>query len=390
MNKKNFLELIDRYLAGKASLEEEQLLLNFFESFQSDMNWDEKLLGARQDLEDKMLARLQDAVHNQSFIESQRKIINFSLVKYVAAAMVVVALISGITIYSISNKIVKQNLAASKKPTVKQDVAPGTNTAILTLSNGAKFVLNHVKNGILLKSGRVSIRKTKEGQLIYVVDAAKHDKEDMQIAYNTISTPTGGQYQVILPDGTKVWLDAASSLKFPTAFKGNERTVDLTGEAYFEVTKNAAMPFNVRVNNITVRVLGTHFNIMAYSNEGAIKTTLLEGSVQLTTGKKSNILKPGQQGVVSKNGEIAVLEVDASQAVAWKNGFFKFDRSNIEEIMNQLSRWYNINVVYEGKIPDDEFVGKIQRSAKLSQVLHILELSDVHFRIEDKKVIVTP
>jgi len=390
VNKKNFLELIDRYLAGKASLEEEQLLLNFFESFQSDMNWDEKLLGARQDLEDKMLARLQDAVHNQSFIESQRKIINFSLVKYVAAAMVVVALISGITIYSISNKIVKQNLAASKKPTVKQDVAPGTNTAILTLSNGAKFVLNHVKNGILLKSGRVSIRKTKEGQLIYVVDAAKHDKEDMQIAYNTISTPTGGQYQVILPDGTKVWLDAASSLKFPTAFKGNERTVDLTGEAYFEVTKNAAMPFNVRVNNITVRVLGTHFNIMAYSNEGAIKTTLLEGSVQLTTGKKSNILKPGQQGVVSKNGEIAVLEVDASQAVAWKNGFFKFDRSNIEEIMNQLSRWYNINVVYEGKIPDDEFVGKIQRSAKLSQVLHILELSDVHFRIEDKKVIVTP
>lgn len=387
MDKKEFLQLIDRYLAGKASLDEEQLLLNFFDSFQSDMEWDEKLLGARQALEDKMLKRLQDAIATPA-VERRHKIISLASIKYIAAAVIILA--CGMVVYNTLNKPVKQPFAANKQPNVKQDVDPGTNKAILTLSNGSKFVLDHVKNGVLLKNGHISIKKAKDGQLIYSVNKTKQDDAAPTITYNTVSTPIGGQYQVILPDGTQVWLDAASSLKFPTVFKGNERTVDLTGEAYFEVTKNAAMPFIVKVDDMQVRVLGTHFNIMAYTNEADIRTTLLEGSIQLTSGQKSNVLKPGQQGVVNKSGNIEVLDVDAEQAIAWKNGYFEFNRSSIQEIMNQLSRWYDTKVTYEGQIPDDEFVGKIQRNVKLSQVLHILELSNVHFRIENKNIIVTP
>jgi transmembrane sensor len=388
VDKKEFLQLIDRYLAGKATLDEEQLLLNFFDSFQHDMQWSEEVLGAKQALEDKMLKRLHDAIAFKPVARYKHKTIGS--LKYALATMVILLLAGDLVFYKFSDKPVKQQLAAIHKPAVKHDVDPGTNQAILTLSNGTKLVLNRVKNGILLKSGHISIKKAKDGQLIYTVEKEKRKDNSPLITYNTVSTPNGGQYQVILPDGTKVWLDAASSLKFPTAFAGNERTVELSGEAYFEVTKNAAMPFNVKVNNMRVRVLGTHFNIMAYANEANIKTTLLEGSVQLTSGNKSNVLKPGQQGVVAKDGQIEVRNVDTEQAIAWKNGFFEFDRSNIQEIMNQLSRWYDTNVAYEGKVPDDEFVGKIERGAKLSQVLHILELSNVHFRIEDKKIIVTP
>jgi ferric-dicitrate binding protein FerR (iron transport regulator) len=192
-----------------------------------------------------------------------------------------------------------------------------------------------------------------------------------------------------LPDGSRVWLNSASSLKFPTAFTGSERDVELIGEGYFEVARNKAKPFNVKVKDINVAVLGTHFNIMAYNDEAAVKTTLLEGLVRLTHGNVTDMLKPGQQGVINDKG-IKIIDVDTDEAVAWKNGFFEFDRVSIQDIMKQLSRWYGTEVTYEGKIPDDEFVGKISRDVKLSQVLHILELSHVRFRIENKKIIVTP
>jgi ferric-dicitrate binding protein FerR (iron transport regulator) len=192
-----------------------------------------------------------------------------------------------------------------------------------------------------------------------------------------------------LPDGSKIWLNAASSLKFPTAFTGSQRDVELTGEAYFEVAKNPSKPFMVNVNALKVKVLGTHFNINAYSDEDDIKTTLLEGSVRLASGNSHNLLKPGEQGIV-KGNNIRVIEVDAERTAAWKNGFFDFNRASIRDIMKQLSRWYNIEVVYNGKVSDDEFMGRIERNVKLSQVLHVLELSHVHFKVEDKKITVSP
>jgi len=384
LNQKEFRTLIDKYLAGNASVEEEQLLLNFFDSFQSGKEWNEDAFGAKQQLENKMLSRLQNAVTQTN--SNNRKIFSIPMFKYVAAAAIFLAAICSIFYYSI-NRQTKKAFAVNK-PAITHDVNPGGNKATLTLSNGSTYVLDSAKNGIVAKSGKVNIKKEKDGQIIYTADG-DHTTTD-EVAYNTMSTKAGGQYQVLLADGTKVWLNSSSSLKYPTTFKGNQRSVELTGEAYFEVAKNAAMPFIVKVNDMQVKVLGTHFNIMAYADEAAVKTTLLEGSVKLSIGQTSNILKPGQQGVVNRNGQIKIVEVDAEQAVAWKNGYFEFDRSNIQEIMSQLSRWYDTKVTYEGKVPDDEFVGRIERSVKLSQVLHILELSHVHFKIENKNIIVTP
>jgi transmembrane sensor len=387
VTKPEFLQLIDKYLAGQASIEEEQLLLNFFDSFQSDIEWDETLFGVKQKLEDKMLGRLQAAIKDDA---TNRQQVGGTLpLKRIAAVITGFVLMASVILYAIK-KPVQQPVLAANQQAVKFDAEPGSNKAILTLADGSKLVLDAAKNGVLAKAGHISIKKTQNGQLVYLTERTKSTDADAPLAYNTISTPVGGQYQVILPDGTKVWLNASSSLKYPTIFKGRQRVVELTGEGYFEVAKNARMPFSVKANNTEVKVLGTHFNVMAYNNEPAMKTTLLEGSIQLSSGAVNNVLTPGQQGVVNKTGAIKVVEVDAEQSVAWKNGYFDFKRSDIHEIMNQLERWYDIDVSYTGDMPDDEFVGKIKRSAKLSQVLRILQLSHVHFKMEEKKIIVTP
>lgn len=384
MDQQEFRRLIEKYLDGNASKEEEEQLLNFFNSFQSDEGWDETLLGNKQQLEDKMLGRLQNAVSRP---DDQHGIIRLLSFKRVAAAVIFLLTMSSV-VYFVCKKTAQQPLAVNKA-VITHDVDPGGNKATLTLSDGSTYVLDSAKDGILVKNKNISIKKEKDGQIMYMVDAGKNIDTEAG-AFNTMTTKTGGQYQLLLADGTKVWLNSESSLKYPIAFKGSQRNVELTGEAYFEVAKNAAMPFNVKVNNMEVRVLGTHFNIMAYNNETSIKTTLLEGAVKLSVGNQSNVLKPGQQGMVNKSGQIKVVETDGERAIAWKNGYFVFDRSNIQEIMNQLSRWYDTKVIYEGKIPDDEYVGKIARNVKLSQVLHILELSNVHFKIENKNIIVTP
>nr|WP_255487030.1 FecR family protein [Mucilaginibacter sp. SP1R1] len=332
-----------------------------------------------------MLRRLQHAVQGAK-VQERPKVIGLFKLRRIAATVILLAAF-GIAAYYLK-RTGKQPLTANNK-TVKHDVEPGNNKAILTLDNGTRVILDSARIGTLAKKGGISIKKTKDGQLIYAVESDNTASVNEPGTHNTISTPRGGQYQVILPDGTKVWLNAASSLKFPTAFAGNQRRVELTGEGYFEVTKNAASPFIVTINNMQVKVLGTHFNIMGYGDEQAIKTTLLEGAVQLSSGGLSSFLKPGQQGIV-EGGGIQVIDVDAEQAIAWKNGYFVFNRSSIQEIMKQLSRWYDTEVTYEGRIPDDEFVGKIERNVKLSQVLHILELNHVHFKIDNKKIIVTP
>ena len=277
----------------------------------------------------------------------------------------------------------KQDVA--KTNNVNNDIAPGGNKAILTLADGTQIILDSAANGNLTNQGNTKIIKL-DGKLAY-----SSTGNSSEILYNTISTPKGGQYQLILEDGSKVWLNAASSLKFPSAFVGKQRNVELTGEAYFEVAKNAAMPFNVLVNNMNVQVLGTHFNVMAYSEESEIKTTLLEGSVKVTNGSALGLLKPGKQAVVDNSGSIKIADADIETDMAWKNGLFLFDNINIKTIMRQLSRWYDADISYEGNITNKNFTAQISRNTNLSAVLKKLELTgEIHFKIEGKKVLVIP
>jgi ferric-dicitrate binding protein FerR (iron transport regulator) len=221
-------------------------------------------------------------------------------------------------------------------------------------------------------------------------------KSQEKTVYNTVSTRRGGQFQVVLPDGSKVWLNTVSSLRFPTAFTGTERVVELTGEAYFEVEKNAAQPFRVHVSTagdkgMDVRVLGTQFNVMAYENEAEIRTTLLEGAVKVMQGDKGKVLAPGQQAKLNRLGGLVLDEnADVELAMAWKNGFTSFKSADIRSIMRQVERWYDIDVAYEGDVPDRTFSGGISRDANLSELIRLLEVSKIHFRMDGRRLTVTP
>lgn len=304
--------------------------------------------------------------------------------KYAAAAIVIILATAAFWFFSSrSQKTINYSTAANQK----QDLLPGKNSALLTLADGKQVVLVDASTGKLALQGNTEIIKSDNGQLQYL---SLNSDNKQEVLYNTLSIPRGGQYKVVLPDGTQVWLNAASSLKYPTAFNGNERVVQLEGEAYFEVAKNAAQPFRVEVKDVKVTVLGTHFNINGYTDEAHIKTTLLEGSVKISKGPVQQLLHPGEQAITGKSSTIEVVKANSDEVLAWKNGYFNFHRSNLQEVMRQLSRWYDVDIKYEGKVPDREFGGEISRNSKASEVLKILELSDVHFRIEGEHIIVMP
>ena len=275
--------------------------------------------------------------------------------------------------------------AVAGQQTLRHDRSPGRNVARLTLSDGSSITLDSAHDGFLTKQGNASITKSGDGSLAY--QPAKGERT--VAVYNTLSTPRGGQYRLLLPDGSQVWLNAASSISYPTAFTEAERSVTITGEAYFEIVSNATMPFRVRINTPggqkDIRVLGTHFNVKAYGDETTVTTTLLEGSVKL----ENTILKPGEQGQWRADGTMQVdPHANIEEAVAWKNGLFHFEGADVAEVMRQLSRWYDVDVVFKGKLPDTKFEGEITRNSNLTEVFKILQLSNVHFTVEDKKVIV--
>ncbi|HEX8023672.1 FecR family protein [Mucilaginibacter sp.] len=303
--------------------------------------------------------------------------------KLIAVAAAILLLIT-IGIVFRNNLIKEQTIANNTNK-----IIPGGNKAILTLANGSQIVLESAKKGVLANQQNIIVNKTADGKLVYDASQKQQDNAELQSGYNTISTPNGGQYQVVLPDGTRVWLNAASSLKFPVAFTGKERNVELSGEGYFEVAKNRAMPFRVTVNHSTVEVLGTHFNIMGYADEKSTNTTLLEGSVKIISGNNQKLIVPGEQARV--NGAIEVAKVNAAQAVEWKNGNFNFSHENIETIMRKVARWYNVSVQYQGAITNEGFVGTVPRSENITEVLNALELTGlVHFKIIERRVIVMP
>jgi transmembrane sensor len=276
-------------------------------------------------------------------------------------------------------------IAAVKPGVFKNDINPGSNNAILTLSGGKQIILKNVKNGLLAKQGATQIQKTAIGELKYEPNKAPSQNE--AVNYNTVTTKRGNKYDVTLPDGTIVYLDAASSIHFPTAFNGNSREVSITGQVYFEVAHDKAKPFRVTVKGETVEVLGTHFNINAYDDEPAIKTTLLEGSVRIEVDGQNAMLIPGQQAQII-DSKIVVTHPDLAEVMAWKEGLFQFNNTDLQTAMRQLSRWYDVDVVYQGDAKNYHFGGYISRDSKLSDVLRILQLSGVNFSIDGKKIIV--
>lgn len=302
----------------------------------------------------------------------------------IAVAASILLIIGLSSYFMFFNKTTKQDKIVITQPA--NDVkAPETNRAMITLANGQRVYLDSVANGQLAIQGNVNVSKTKDGQIVYNGSANT-------IEYNTLFNPRGSKVQpLILSDGTKVWLNSESSIRFPTAFTGNERNVEITGEAYFEAAHEAARPFIVKdVNRSTeVQVLGTHFNVNTYTDESVMKVTLLEGSVKVVKGNVTNLLKPGQQAQIGIDIKI-ISAVDIDEVMAWKNGRFQFNKASLQEVMRQIARWYDVEIVYEGKIVPQQFGGKMQRDLKLSEVLDGLAKSQVHFRIEGKKVVVMP
>lgn len=306
--------------------------------------------------------------------------------RYAAAA---VLLAGGITTFFLVNHNRKEQVLAAKDNQIQQEIDPGGNKAVLTLDDGRKIVLDDAQNGSLAHQGSARVVKLENGQLAYEMESGTAGR----VSWNTLSVPRGGQYTLTLSDGTKVWLNAASSITYPNVFAGAERKVEITGEAYLEIAKNSRQPFKVSANGTEIQVLGTSFNVNAYSDENAVKTTLVDGSVKVinVATSQAKLLIPGQQAEVSANNEgVRVETVDTDQVLAWKNGLFSFNNADIKTVMRQLSRWYDINIVYENGVPSQRFYGDMNRNLSLLQVLKGLEVTKVNFRLEGRNLIVMP
>ena len=307
------------------------------------------------------------------------------LYKSLSAAAAIIILL-GIGLYFRSSRTLNPG---NQIPSVQinPDALPGVNKGILILGNGQKIILDSLSNGLIAKTENFEVNKTENGQLVYHAFDKNH-KNARTEDFNTLITPRGGEYRITLPDGSKVWLNATSSLKFPGVFKGNIREVELKGEAYFEITKNSAMPFRVKSNGAQIKVIGTHFNVKSYGNEKLMKTTLVEGSIKITAGNSSHILKPGQQAILT-NGKMSVLDnVDIEEQLAWKNGLFLFKDASIKDVMEQAALWYDLKVTFEGKIPDKYLTGKVSRSVNASEFMKLLNYAGVKFEITGKNIII--
>jgi transmembrane sensor len=304
--------------------------------------------------------------------------------KTVAAAVAITAVVGTGAWFMLKKDKPKQ--VATVQPVesgIQNDVTPGGYKAQLVLSDGSTIELDSAGTGKLAQQGNMQVMNA-DGQLLYKKDAASESKT----LYNILKTGRGQMYPVKLSDGSAVWLNSSSSIRFPVAFNEQERRVEITGEAYFEIAHNDRKPFTVSVNGMTVQVVGTVFNINSYTDEGSMKTTLLKGGVKVKQGNQQVMIRPGEQAEVIENKIKVKADVNISKEVAWKNGLFYFKNENVKAIMRQISRWYDVDVVFEGNISNSAFSGKIYRNANLSEVLKLLNVLDVNYKIEGKKLII--
>lgn len=374
---KRINKLLKKYITGTMSDHEKQELTDLYHQL-SDQN--AEFPDDRDNVRDRMLLRL-----NNEILPAKR-IRNYTTLRNIAASVIIVMACAGIYIYS--RPVVKTEIARS--PVEKQTILPGANVATLTLANGESIALNSAGKGRLAIQGNTVITKNEADEISYQVTDG-NTSNTTPVAYNTITTPPGGQFTIILPDGSKVWLNAATSLKYPSRFEGAERHVELTGEAYFEILKNANAPFTVSAENTHIQVLGTSFNVMAYKNEPSVKTTLLAGAVSLTANKIQKLLVPGQQATASKTGnDVSLQTVNMEDAIAWKNGYFSFRKENIRTAMNKVARWYNVEVEYSGDLSNKVLGGTISRTENITKLLDYLALTGIaSFKIDGRKIIVT-
>jgi len=365
MNAQQINELFKKRQTGKLSEKENAQMESWYISFASNADRQPSV----EDLKESK-AKIRSKLP-LVYPRSNRKL----LIPISIAASLLILVSLGIFLYL-------QKTSNGEQNNYTNDVAPGKNSATLTLADGRKIFLSDRTSGEFAKQEGVNISKTKDGRLIYSVTGTNAKT----VTYNTLTTTNGEQIEVLLADGTSVWLNAASELKFPTTFAGaKNRRVELVGEGYFEVFKNNKMPFIVHTDKQEIQVLGTHFNINSYAEDAAAKTTLIEGSVMIN---RKNIIKPGQQA--SGSGlNIIISNVDTELAVAWKNNKFMFEKENIQSIMNKIKRWYNVEIFYSGEVSKQLYTGSVSRFANVSKVLEILELTgNVHFKIEGRRITV--
>lgn len=382
MDKTDLAILSRKYLDGTATAAERARLLAWYNAYdehelavylQADAGETEATLEAR--LQHRILAATAPAPMRA--VKGRR-------VAWVAAAAAIILLISVGRAWYLRQPAI---MVTAAEPALYVPITAGTNKATLTLADGSVVALDSLHGGQQLQQGQSQITQAVNGKIVYAATLASNKAA----AYNTLKTPRGGQYNVALADGTEVWLNAASSITYPAAFTGKERRVTVTGEAYFEVAASASQPFIVEANGTEVLVLGTHFNINAYDDEQSINTTLTEGAVLVKSATIARLLSPGQQARVAKgSGDIALEpKADMNNILAWKNGYFSFDNADIPAVMRQLARWYNIDVTYEGKLPEFTFTGEIGRSLTEEQLLNVLTKAGIHFKADGHRLTIT-
>lgn len=390
MNTDNFKALIDRYISGTAAEGDREALRELL----NDPQYREQL-GAVMD--EQLAAKPAAAYHYPEVVNRIKAGIETEISKaaplrripllqrsWFRAAAAAVVLLGATALLRLFTH--KKDPAEHPVIMPAASVLPGYNKAVLTLADGAAIALDSAGNKVI-QQGNAQITQ-QGGQLRYAVLQHKTGAA----GYNILATPNGGQYQLTLPDGTKVWLNSSSSLHFPTDFNTGERIVKLSGEAYFEVAKNEKMPFKVMVKGMEIAVLGTDFNVMAYADENHVATTLLTGAVKVHSSVKDVLLKPGQQALLNNSNEdISVSGGDTEGAVAWKNGYFNFSNENIRSVMRKISRWYNVEVEYQGDVTHKVLWGTISRFENISEVLRMLELTgSIHFSMQGRKITVKP
>ncbi|SEO64688.1 FecR protein [Mucilaginibacter gossypiicola] len=383
MTEDQYLSLCEKYLRGEHTPEEEILIKKYqFDNGLLDEHLANIDIADQERLRALLRHKLQASLHLQ-----EAPVVKIRRWSYAAAAAVLLFASAGIYFIK-SNKKGQDNQVAITNNIAKKDIGPGSDKAVLTLANGNTITLGDAQNGVLSKQGNAAISKSGNGIVISKSDENK--KHDADNAMNTIAIPRGGKYNITLADGTKVWLNSASVLSFPAAFSGTERKVTLTGEAYFEVAKNKTMPFKIDVNGKeVVEVLGTHFNVSAYTDEQSISTTLLEGSVKINYQNRSTLIKPGQMAVNNPNEGVTVKQANIEEVMAWKNDSFIFNNENITTIMKKISRWYDVDVVFKGDMTNVNFYGNYSRSKGLASLLKNIELvNKVRFITEERRVTV--
>lgn len=382
--------LLHNYVNSKATYEEEQELYRWVleEDEQRVKDYVQKLLITENN--DASIPTVDWEGLYERIIQEKNELDHQPLVRSIKfsrwAVAACILLIAGFAVYLFNNPGRENELLISHQHTINDIASPSGVHATLTLANGQRIILDTSENGVLAIQGAVYVRKSPNGQISY-------EGSSKNIEYNILSNPSGSRViNLILADGSKVWLNAASSLKYPTAF-GKNRSVEISGEAYFEVAKDRGRPFKVCFKNRSgvsgeIEVLGTQFNVNAYEEEISSRTTLLEGSILISNSNISKKLSPRQQADLSLNKMVIKNNVNVEQVTAWKNGYFMFDNTDFISLMQEVAKWYNVEVVFEGKIPNEGFSGKIPRNLSLSQLVKVLELNNVNIRTKERKIII--